>query len=575
MTNAEQTLTWLRMLFEPEDIFEVRVKTEQQRGAVQSWYQMRQKGAQFAEVLAPIHERNERHIWVGVAPREQVGSTTPTLLRALWVDLDASVSEMETVEEALTTSGLPRPTMIVSSGNGFHLYWKLKNPLPAKDARPYTKGVHDALPTDSTHDPTRVMRVPGTANFKDPENPKRCLIVEHDPERVYELSAFPKAEAAPPTARPGAAPRKARQLPQEDFDLFVANWLDGQKHTMAVGVSGYLRKSLGYSEADCLAEIERIHTAAGYEMDDNLRKVVRDTYEKPFAIVGGTSILHELGVVPTVKDSFTLRIKPPPKPRIAIIDFEEAHQEQEFWVDGLIGPGLLTLWAAEPKTGKSFAAMQIGHALSTGTQLWDFDTTPKRRRVLYFQGELTHQMVRQRARQMFGLATVRDSKWFAMTDKPSSPIDLVEDPEVLMDLAEHYDVIIVDPISVFNRNDETSTHSVNEVISVFDPLRAAGKAVLLVHHTRKLQTDREGNPLTPSFNDVRGSSAWFATADALALHYKLGQSGNTQVKFVFRAAPDREKLTLYRLPHGGFTHDRTTYLATQTGFRASLPQQLN
>ena len=571
MNEPEQTLAWLDMLFDPDDIFEVRVKTHDESGAKQAWYVKKQKADQFAQTLAPIHEHNRRHVWIGVGPRTKVGSSAPALLRALWVDLDASVKTEEDVERALDMSGLPRPTMIVSSGYGFHLYWKLTEPLPADKARPWTKGVHQALPTDSTHDPTRVMRVPGTANFKDPENPKRCYIVEHDPERVYALEQFPQAkdEQRP---KPGALEEKPPPDPlsDEDFELFVANWLDGQKHSMAVAVSGYLRRNLRYSKEQCLRTIERIHNEAGYEMDDNLRKVVSDTYRTPLAKVAGTSKLYELGVVPSVKDTFRLKVKNKGKPRIELIDFEEEIPDQEFWVDGFVGPGLLTMWAAEPKTGKSFAAMQIGHALATGGELWDFETDRQKHPVLYFQVELTKNMVAQRARNMFGLHSVRDHRRFAMTGKPRQAIDLVKEPELLTDLAENYEVVIVDPISALNENDERSSHSVNEVIHIFDQLRAAGKAVVLVHHTRKLARNRDGVPIPPTMDDVRGSGAWYAAMDAIALQYRIGEADATKTIFAYRAAPDRDPLTLYRLPHGGFTSDKAEYLAANPTFTVPL-----
>lgn len=543
------------MLFEPGDIFEARVKRNEDKGAAQTWFHYPARASQFAEVICPIHEKHKRHVWVGVCPREAEGSTNAIVCRVLWADLNSTITTLEQAKAALEESGLPAPTMLVNSGNGFHVYWKLEKPVPAKDVRPWTKGVHKSLPADSTHDPTRVMRVPGTLNVKDPENPTRAHIVEYDPSRVYPIERFPKAEIAPPAAVPGApAKRVSTKLSETDFNTFVANWVEGQKHNLAVAVAGYLRKNLYYSREECEAEIARIHAAAGYEMDDNLRKVVADTYAQPFATVAGVSKLREFGIFPKVHDALKITFSAPPKPKLQIIDFTEEINDQEFWIDGLVGPGLLTLWAAEPKTGKSFAAMQMGYALSTGNPLWDFATDGKRHKVLYFQGELTMQMVRQRAKNMFGLQAVRDPTWYAITAKPDEPIDLVRDPEILTDLAEPYDVVIVDPISVFHGNDENSSHSVKEVLSVFHSLQSAGKAVVLIHHTNKLRTDQNGMPVGVSFSNIRGSGTWFAAADSLALHYRISDRV-TEVKFAFRAAPDRDPLKLYRLPNGGFTAD--------------------
>ena len=345
---------------------------------------------------------------------------------------------------------------------------------------------------------------------------------------------------------------------------------------MVLAVAGYLRKNLYYDEPSALQEIGDIHRAAGHEVDEGLVKAVKDTYAKLWATVGGLRLLEDMGIRPAVQDVFKYQFIRPPKRRIEIINFREELQEQEFWVPGLLGPGLLTLWSASPKTGKSFAAMQLGYALTTNRPLWDFPMgTGGPKRVLYFQGELSKGMVFSRAKAMFGIASIRDHEQFAMTAKPDEPIDLVRNPEALMDIADPYDVVIIDPVSVFTTNDESKSHSVNEVVGTFDQLRSAGKAVMLIHHLRKLPTDRQGQEAIPTFNDIRGSGAWFATADALALQHKIGTDGNTRVKFLFRAAPDRDPLDLYRLPHGGFTEDKQAYIRTLGTLRIRHADSLN
>lgn len=575
MTRVEETETWLSMLFQPTDIFEVRTKDHGGTGAVQTWLNVLDRGHHFATVMCPIHEENKRHIWVGVCPRERKNSAAPSVARVLWCDLNESIVSDEQVADAVKQSGLPDPTMIVNSGHGFHLYWKLSEAVLANDVKQYSRGVHQALPTDATHDPTRVMRVPGTMNWKKLDDPRPCTIVEYHPERTYPISIFPRVEVSEnPHATP-APPKAMTPLSDADRELFVTNWMPGHRHELALGVAGYLRKNLYYDQGSCEREIAALSEAAGYPMDGNLRQVVRDTYARPFGLVSGLSKLADLGVFPDVKESFSFKFTKPPKRSINIIDFTQEQEPQQFWVDGLIGPGLLTLWAAEPKVGKSVSVMQIGHALSNGLPLWDFQTDGQRHSVLYFQGELSQGMVYQRARDLFGLQAVRNPRMFAMTARPDEPIDLVTNPEALTDLTDPFDVVIVDPISVFNTNDETRSHSVNEVLSVFDQLRAQGKAIILVHHTRKLQSNRDGTTVTPSMNDIRGSSVWFAAADAIALQYNVGENHNTKVKFEFRAAPHREPLTLYRLPNGGFTADKDFYQQSLGGFRVAVADSLN
>ena len=538
-------------------------------GAKQFWLPMSKVDA-FLTTHLDIHSGNERNVWVGIAPRRKINDSAPKEHNALWVDFDSTITTLKEAEHDVASSNLPPATMYVNSGNGVHGYWKLDRTYEPQEVAPHARGLHQTLAADATHDTSRVMRVPGSKNFKtDP--PKDCEIIFHDPERVYSLAEFPKAKFEPHVQSDIDHSQIEQPLPQEDFELFVSGWIEGQRHNVAVGVAGYLRRVLYQSKDTCLQNIARIHQEAGYDWpDEGLAKVVDDTYSQMFGKVGGLSILRQYGIVPSKRSSFSYSFKEPERPKMSIIDFSKDIAPQEFWAEGLIGPGMISLWAAEPKTGKSYAAMQLGYALSQGENIWGFEV-PKRVRVLYFQGELSRGMLADRAISMFGKESLQDPRQFAITDKPDEVISLVETPEVLNDLAEHYDVVIVDPIAAFNSNDENSSTTVRETMSVFDSLKAQGKAVLLIHHTKKLQTGRDGTPITPSFSDIRGSGAWFGASDAIALQYRVGSQGNTKVKFAFRAAPERPELMLYRRKGGGFTDSRDQFVADNLPDTLKIP----
>jgi hypothetical protein len=571
VANPEHILTWLDMLYRPGEVFEVRLKTPTDKGAKQIWLDY-SKREMFAKSHAEIHENHGRSVWASVCPREWVGSTNPIHGRVLWCDFDASITSIEQAREAIEEAGLPPATMLVWSGNGVHAYWALDKAYPVDELQPHARGLHDALPTDATHDCSRVLRVPGTINPKNGES-HESYIAFNNPASIYTLSQFPKRESI---VLPEPSPKVPRRdLLAEDRESILTSWLDGQKHRMVLATAAYLRKELGWGEKEALDEIISIHEDAGYESDEGLERAVRDTYTKPIAKVSSGGLFSEMGIVVKNRGLPSFRIVKPKPPKIEVIDFREDLQPQEFWIDGLVGPGLLTLWAAEPKVGKSMAAMQMGYSLSRGLPFMDFSGDEKRHSVLYFQGELSKQMVFERARSLFGTVNL-DPREYALTAKPAEAINIVENPEPLIDLAENYDVVIVDPVSVFTSSDETKSYAVNEIIGLFDRLRAQGKAVVLIHHLRKLGRDKHGNTLIPTFSDIRGSGAWFASADAIGLHYKVGDSGNTEVKFQFRAAPDRDKLMLYRLPHGGFTHLREQYLKeTNPTLRVNTARDVN
>jgi putative DNA primase/helicase len=87
------------------------------------------------------------------------------------------------------------PSIIIHSGGGFHCYWVLNKPLKVEDygivaLENVNKALTQALNGDSgTHDLSRVLRVPGTINFKQPENP-RPVDIFFLSDLTYEYEAF-------------------------------------------------------------------------------------------------------------------------------------------------------------------------------------------------------------------------------------------------------------------------------------------------------------------------------------------------------------------------------------------------
>lgn len=103
-----------------------------------------------------------------------------THLKSFWLDLDCGVGKdypnqgeaVNAVRALLKATGLPMP-LLVNSGNGIHCYWVLSQQIPAnmwKKIACLFAGVvaHTGMLTDSqcTCDEARVLRVPGTSNYK-------------------------------------------------------------------------------------------------------------------------------------------------------------------------------------------------------------------------------------------------------------------------------------------------------------------------------------------------------------------------------------------------------------------------
>ena len=128
-----------------------------------------------------------------IAKRSAMGAL---LQKSIWIDADVDPSDpkkYDTVEEALRsiltfqkTAGLPRPSAIVFSGGGIHVYWISHTPLTPQEWQPFASGLRNMLLANNikcdgglTTDISRILRMPGTFNHK------------YDPPKPVELSPLP------------------------------------------------------------------------------------------------------------------------------------------------------------------------------------------------------------------------------------------------------------------------------------------------------------------------------------------------------------------------------------------------
>lgn len=128
-------------------------------------------------------------------PRKRGGNKDVSHYVALWIDVDfhgeetAIRKQFLQTKEILENAGLP-PSVTIESGHGLHAYWLLDKPYPSSEARPCCAGLQDTFKiSDIVNDPSRVLRLPGTLNLKDPKNPGLCRIIEASYKR-YPLEAF-------------------------------------------------------------------------------------------------------------------------------------------------------------------------------------------------------------------------------------------------------------------------------------------------------------------------------------------------------------------------------------------------
>ena len=130
-------------------------------------------------------------------------------LRSFFLDLDCGTGKpyvdqpaaAQAVAIFLQATGLPSPTL-VNSGGGLHVYWPLTEDVPVAVWQPYAKSLKRLCAQNNLHadpavtaDAARILRVPGTHNFKNNTSRPVQIIATGIP---VSLEEFTKPLPAPP-----------------------------------------------------------------------------------------------------------------------------------------------------------------------------------------------------------------------------------------------------------------------------------------------------------------------------------------------------------------------------------------
>jgi hypothetical protein len=85
------------------------------------------------------------------------------LAGALWCDVDAKSFEGGKEEALSQFVNLPKPSLLVDTGGGYHGYWFLREVTEdIKLVERINKGIATVLGGDPVHDCTRITRLPGS-----------------------------------------------------------------------------------------------------------------------------------------------------------------------------------------------------------------------------------------------------------------------------------------------------------------------------------------------------------------------------------------------------------------------------
>jgi hypothetical protein len=193
-TDAVQAISFLRHLFKPYTDGYIEIRPLSKHNPVhanRTTYRIPEclkgeAGQALSQHIISLAMRGY-DVYVGVCPRaapegpgRKLGKESIEQVGTVWIDLDNKVPG------ASSQALLDTCDLVVSSGNGWHGYKMLSSPKLCKSVKERTTleyRIRDfadkILPgTDNVANIDRILRVPGTINWKDPDNPKAVTLLK-------------------------------------------------------------------------------------------------------------------------------------------------------------------------------------------------------------------------------------------------------------------------------------------------------------------------------------------------------------------------------------------------------------
>lgn len=131
---------------------------------------------QADELQTHVELWDDHDVYFGVMLRSRKGGKAQDcepLVHWLWADVD---KKSGVTFSKLLRVPIPPPQIVVDSGHGWHLYWRLKQPVMHSTAQIVMAAIADQLGGDQVGDPARILRLPDTMNYKsDPPMPVRII----------------------------------------------------------------------------------------------------------------------------------------------------------------------------------------------------------------------------------------------------------------------------------------------------------------------------------------------------------------------------------------------------------------
>lgn len=185
---------------------------------------------------------------------------------------------------------------------------------------------------------------------------------------------------------------------------------------------------------------------------------------------------------------------------------------------------------AEPKVGKSWLALELAYAVSTGVPFLGRFSVKQARRVLYVQEEDPATRVKRRLRQIIDGDQSRSAppdEYFRYVIRQGFKLDSAAWIEILRREIISYDpeVIVLDVFNRLHGSDENKQQEMTAILNILTGLtNQYGCAFIVVHHNRKPQAGGEAR----GSQSLRGSGVLGSWGEC-SLYLRPGKEKNQMI----------------------------------------------
>ena len=472
--TAESAIAFLKSLYqrcEQSDGF-INLRFISPKGGVRNnWIPIDKVEKNLPSILASHRGYN---CFFGVALREKGKGKKKSLTRipSLWIDIDKKHFDEEKKKEfSARFEKFPlKPSFVVTSGGGLHLYWKLRVPASPENVTKI-EDLNKRLASYFFADPAsceaaRVMRLPGSRNLKYESKPEVEISQKFsNNNRSYTLENLDLK--IPPLEIPPSKERTERLEPGWEKAL-LGGVEEGERNSALTRVAGHwISHGLSKEEVILFARAwneKNNPPLPNRELLTTIGSIWKKHYDRnPERDQEGTANKPDLKLT-TMRDIFDY-----PKP--------------SYLIDQVLPEGIVTALGAYTGTGKSLVTLSMIKALLTKEPLWGKFKVKKKGPVLLIDEETPESFLRDRLEKMnfmedFPLYFLHFQD--VRLDSPGCLDTLKNKVREIKPL-----LIVIDSLIRVHRKKEDDATEMSIVMHALRGLANLGTTVLIIHHHKK------------------------------------------------------------------------------------------